>query len=235
MHRWTLAEIFVYNELCSTLGQVRAEHCLAVSLATESSLSTVSGTFGDENEHGQKVGALFTDAADELLDSPRSVSSNCSSRCSALSTAPQRRPLSIAELFFYDELGSSLGHEHAEHWMATAASPCIHSRPASHAGSGPPHRSTPCAQESAALRCANGLATQSSPRRCVLDQYGSVSSVHVCRSLPVSQACSDVLIVARLNHLLKSVCSQNDLALAEVLTPLEDGTCLAQVTNLIFI
>ena len=42
-------------------------------------------------------------------------------------------------------------------------------------------------------------------------------------------------VVARLNHLLESVCSQNDLALAEVLTPREDGTCLVQVANLIFI
>ncbi len=43
------------------------------------------------------------------------------------------------------------------------------------------------------------------------------------------------VLVARLNHLLESVCSQNDLALAEVLTPREDGTCLAQVTKLIFV
>jgi hypothetical protein len=31
------------------------------------------------NEHGEKVGLLFTDAAHELLDSPRSLASNCSS------------------------------------------------------------------------------------------------------------------------------------------------------------
>ena len=43
------------------------------------------------------------------------------------------------------------------------------------------------------------------------------------------------VVVARLNHLLESVCSQNDLALAEVLTPREDGTCLVQVIKLIFI
>ena len=42
-------------------------------------------------------------------------------------------------------------------------------------------------------------------------------------------------VVVALNHLLESVCSQNDLALAEVLTPREDGTCLAQVTKLIFV
>ena len=32
------------------------------------------------NEHGEKVGLLFTDAAHELLDSPLSVASNCSAR-----------------------------------------------------------------------------------------------------------------------------------------------------------
>ena len=42
-------------------------------------------------------------------------------------------------------------------------------------------------------------------------------------------------VVVALNHLLESVCSQNDLALAEVLTPREDGTCLAQVTKLTFV
>jgi len=31
------------------------------------------------NEYGEKVGLLFTDAAHELLDSPRSLASNCSS------------------------------------------------------------------------------------------------------------------------------------------------------------
>jgi hypothetical protein len=36
-------------------------------------------------EHGEKVGLLFTDAAHEILDSPRSVSSNCSRREQTLS------------------------------------------------------------------------------------------------------------------------------------------------------
>jgi hypothetical protein len=80
------------------------------------------------NEHGDKV--LFTDTAHELLGSPRSVASNCSSRCSTLSTTPQRALPTIADFFFYNELRSTLGHVHAEHWMATAASPCIRSRPA---------------------------------------------------------------------------------------------------------
>ena len=196
------------NELCSNLGNVRADHWLAVSLATESSSST----------------------ADELLDSPRSASSNGSSRCSTLSTTPQRRQLSIAEFFFYNELRSTLGHVHAEHWLATAASPCIPSRQASQAGSGQPNNRTTSAQEPAALRSANGMATASSPRLCLLDQCGSASSVPVCPSLPASN-----VVVARLNHLLESVCSQHDLALAEVLTPREDGTCLVQVIKLIFI
>ena len=196
------------NELCSNLGNVCADHWLAVSLATESSFCT----------------------ADEHSESPRSVSSNCSSHCSTLSTTPQRRQLSIADFFFYNELRSTLGHVHAEHWLATAASPCIPLRPASQAGSGQPNNRTTSAQESAALRSANGLATGSSPRLCILDQCGSASSVPVCPSLPASH-----VVVARLNHLLESVCSQNDLALAEVLTPREDGTCLAQVTKLIFV
>ena len=32
------------------------------------------------NEHGEKVGLLFTDAAHEILDSPLSVASDCSAR-----------------------------------------------------------------------------------------------------------------------------------------------------------
>jgi hypothetical protein len=226
MPRSTVSDIFFYNELRSTLGHVRAEHWLA----NDASSSTVSGSFGDENEHGEKVGMLFTDASNQLLDSPRSVASTCSSRCSTLSTNPQRRLPTLADLFFYNELRSTLGHVHAEHWLATAASSCIPSRPASQAGSGQPNNRTTSAQESAALRSANGLATGSSPRLCVLDQCGSASSVPVCPSLPASH-----VVVARLNHLLESVCSQNDLALAEVLTPREDGTCLVQVNKLIFI
>ena len=127
MPRSAVSDIFFYNELCSTLGHVRAEHWVA----NDASSSTVSGSFGDENEHGEKVCTLFTDAANQLLDSPRSVASTSSSRCSTLSTNPQRRLPTLADLFFYNELRSTLGHVHAEHRMATAALPCIRSRPAS--------------------------------------------------------------------------------------------------------
>ncbi len=81
------------------------------------------------NEHGDKV--FFNDTTThELLDSPRSVARNCSSRCSTLSTTPQRALPTIADSFFYNELRATLGHVHAEHWMASAASPCIRARPA---------------------------------------------------------------------------------------------------------
>jgi hypothetical protein len=81
------------------------------------------------NEHGDKV--FFNDATThELLGSPRSAASDCSSRCSTLSTTPQRALPTIADFFFYNELRSTLGHVQAEHWMTSAASPYIRSRPA---------------------------------------------------------------------------------------------------------
>ena len=123
-------DIFFYNELCSTLGHVRAEHWLA----NDASSSTVSGSFGDENEQGEKVGLSFADEANQLLDSPRSVASTCSSCSSLLSINPQRSLPTLADFFFYNELRSTLGHVLAEHWLASAASPCIPSRPASQAG-----------------------------------------------------------------------------------------------------
>ena len=155
--RSTLSDMFFYNELRSTLGHVRAEHWLA----NDASSSTVSGSFGDENEHGERVGMLFTDASNQLLDSPRSVASTCSSRCSTLSTNPQRRLPTLAEFFFYNELRSTLGHVHAEQWLATATSQCIPSRPASQAGPGKPRNRTRTAHECPVLRSAKWLATAS--------------------------------------------------------------------------
>ena len=157
MHHSTVADTFFYNELCSTLGHARAEHWLA----KDASSSKVSGSFGDENELGEKVGMLSTDAAHQLLDSPRSVASTCFSRCSTLSTNPQRRLPTRADYFFYNELRSTFGHVHAEHWLATAASTCIPSRPASQAGSGKPRHRTRSAHECPALRSAKWLATAS--------------------------------------------------------------------------
>jgi hypothetical protein len=157
MSRSTLSDIFFYNELCSTLGHVRAEHWLA----TDASSSTASGSFGDENELGEKVGMLFTDTSNQLLDSPRSVASTCSSRCSTLSTNPQRRLPTLADFFFYNELRSTLGHVLAEHWLATATSQCIPSRPVSQAGPGKPRNRTRSAHECPVLRSAKWLATAS--------------------------------------------------------------------------
>ena len=70
-----------------------------------------------------------------LLDSTRSVNraSSCSSRCSMLSTSsttPQRKPTK-ADMFFYDELRSTLGQVNAEHWLATESSTCRRPRTAS--------------------------------------------------------------------------------------------------------
>jgi hypothetical protein len=134
MPQHAVADIFFYNELCSSIGHVHAHHWLA----TASSMSYHDPTCEDDtfdiarlmNEHDDKVGVFFTDAAHELLGSPRSVASNCSSRCSTLSTTPQRGLPTIADFFFYNELRSTLGHVHAEHWMTSAASPYIRSRPA---------------------------------------------------------------------------------------------------------
>ena len=149
MPHYTVADIFFYNELCSSIGQVHANHWLATASSTSPSRRVSHAptfeddTFGKKgqepdiarlmNEHDDKMGVFFTDAAHELLGSPRSVASNCSSRCSTLSTTPQRGQPTIADFFFYNELRSTLGHVHAEHWLATAASPCIRSRPASQA------------------------------------------------------------------------------------------------------
>ena len=165
----TVVDIFFYNELCSSIGHAHAHHWLA----TASSMSHHDPTFEEDtfgkksqepdlarlmNEHDDKVGVFFTDAAHELLGSPRSVSSNCSSRCSTLSTTPQRALPTIADFFFYNELRSTLGHVHAEHWLATATAPCIPSRPAS--WSKPRHRAR-SAHECPVLRSAKWLATAS--------------------------------------------------------------------------
>ena len=138
-----VADIFFYNELCSSIGHVHAQHWLATASSISQAPTFEDDTFmkGSQepdiarlmNEHDDKMGVFFTDAAHELLGSPRSVASNCSSRCSTLSTTPQRGLPTIADFFFYNELRSTLGHVHAEHWMATAASPCIRSRPTSQA------------------------------------------------------------------------------------------------------
>ncbi len=158
----TVSDIFFYNELCPTLGHVRAEHWLAA----DASSSTVSGSFGDESEHGEKVGILFKHASNQLLDSPRSVASSCSSRCSTHSTNPQRRLPTLADLFFYHELRSTLGHVHAEHWLATAAWQCTPSRPASQAGPGKPRNRTRSAHECPVLCSAKWLATASCEPKC---------------------------------------------------------------------
>ena len=70
----------------------------------------------------------------KLLDSTRSVNraSSCSSRCSMLSTSSttvQRKP-TIADMFFYDELRSTIGQVNAEHWLATESSTCRRPRTA---------------------------------------------------------------------------------------------------------
>jgi hypothetical protein len=64
----------------------------------------------------------------DLSDSTRSVNraSSCSSRCSMLSTTsttPQRQPTK-ADMFFYDELRSTIGQVNADHWLATQSSTC---------------------------------------------------------------------------------------------------------------
>ena len=156
--RSTVADIFLYNEICTNLRNVRAEHWLAVSLATESSSS----------------------AADELLDSPRSSSSNCSSRCSTLSTTPQRALPTIADFFFYNELRSTLGHVHAEHWMTTAASPCIRSRPASQA----------CSIEPQNRRRAASPRLRSALGHVYKENWLATASPPSSRSRPASQASS---------------------------------------------
>jgi hypothetical protein len=151
MPQHAVADIFFYNELCSSIGHVHAHHWLATASSTNPSRpvshdpTCEDDTFGKKsqehdiarlmNEHDDKVGVFFTDAAHELLGSPRSVASNCSSRCSTLSTTPQRGLPTIADFFFYNELRSTLGHVHAEQWLATAAPPCIRLRPASQARS----------------------------------------------------------------------------------------------------
>ena len=150
-------DIFFYNELCYTVGHVRAEHWLA----NDASSSTVSGPFGDENEHDETVGLSFADAANQLLDSPRSVASTCSSCSSTLSANPQRSLPTLADFFFYNELRSTLGHVHAEHWLSKAAAPCIPSRPAPQAGSGKPRNRTRSAQKCPTLRSAKWPATAS--------------------------------------------------------------------------
>ncbi len=147
-HRYTMplhavADIFFYNELCSSIGHVRAQHWLATASSRNPSRpvshdpTCEDDTFGKKsrehiarlmNDHDDKVGVFFTDAAHELLGSPRSVASNCSSRS-------QPGLPTIADFFFYNELRSTLGHVHAEQWLATAAPPCIRSRPASQARS----------------------------------------------------------------------------------------------------
>jgi hypothetical protein len=183
----TVVDIFFYNELCSSIGHAHAHHWLA----TASSMSHHDPTFEEDtfgkksqepdlarlmNEHDDKVGVFFTDAAHELLGSPRSVSSNCSSRCSTLSTTPQRGLPTIADFFFYNELRSTLGHVHAEHWLATAASPCTRSRPASQA----------CSIEPKSRRSAASPRLRSALGHVEKENWLVPSS----RSLPASQASS---------------------------------------------
>jgi hypothetical protein len=96
----TKADIFFYSELGLTLGQVNAEHWLATESSRCSRLGTATckpnnrsrrpdDTLCESNcdrshecdiaslisSHGEKAGLLFTDAAHELLDSPRSEES----------------------------------------------------------------------------------------------------------------------------------------------------------------
>jgi len=189
-HTHTVADIFFYNELCSSIGHVHAHHWLA----TASSISHAP-TFEDDtcmkksqeseiahlmNEDGDEVGVFFTDAAHELLGSPRSVVSNCSSRCSTLSTTPQRALPTIADFFFYNELRSTLGHVHAEHWMTTAASPCIRSRPASQA----------CSIEPQNRRRAASPRLRSALGHVYKENWLATASPPSSRSRPASQASS---------------------------------------------
>jgi hypothetical protein len=77
------------------------------------------GTSGDQSNQSNKR---------YLLDSPRSVASSCCS--SMLSTSPQK-PQTKADIFFYNELGLTLGQVSAEHWLATESSTCSRSGEAS--------------------------------------------------------------------------------------------------------
>ena len=190
MPHHTAADIFLYNELSSSLGHELADRWLATASSTSPSRTGfqcptfVDDTIGKKsqeshivllmNEHGDMV--LFTDTAHELLGSPRSVTSNCSSRCSTLSTTPQRGLPTIADFFFYNELRSTLGHVHAEHWLATAASPCIRSRPASQA----------CSIEPKNRRSAASPRLRSALGHVEKENWLVPSS----RSLPASQAIS---------------------------------------------
>jgi hypothetical protein len=91
-----------------------------------------------KNEQTELQVATATPVSQEKkrdLSGTRSVNrdSSCSSSCSMLSTSsttPQRKPTK-ADMFFYDELRSTIGQVNAQHWLATQSSTCRSSRTAS--------------------------------------------------------------------------------------------------------
>ena len=111
----TLADIYFCDELCSNLGKAKKE----LWVSTVSPVSPEATTSGDQCNQSNEC---------NLLDSPRSVASSC---CSSMLSTGQQKPQTNADIFFYNELGLTLGQVNAEHWLATESSTCSRSRAAS--------------------------------------------------------------------------------------------------------
>lgn len=107
----TLADIYFYDELCSNRSKAKKE-LWVYTVSPVSPEPTEVGTSGDQGNESNEC---------YLLDSQRSVASSCCS--SMLSTSPQK-PQTKADIFFFNELGLTLGQVNAEHWLATESSRC---------------------------------------------------------------------------------------------------------------